>query len=79
MAFEVENLAFRAERRGHINQPILTGREWCDNIRGTVEKTAGRRTDLGSMVSFVENAECIAFRRVAHDGVEMMAKPCATS
>jgi len=56
MAFEVENLAFRAERRGHINQPILTGRDWRDDIRGTVEKMTGRRRGLDLMVSFVESA-----------------------
>ena len=50
MAFEVENLAFRAERRGHINQPILTGRDWRDDIRGTVENTAGGWRDLNGLL-----------------------------
>ena len=35
---------------------ILTGREWRDDIRGTVEKTAGRMSDLDLMVTFVESA-----------------------
>jgi hypothetical protein len=78
MAFEVDNKAFHAERRAHTDQPILTGREWRADIRGTVENTAGRKTDFESMVSFVENglsAGCSWRRR--DDGKTLCQGPWA--